>query len=235
MKTTILEGDVILVNKLSYMIRSPRTIPFTTISIPYFEFGGFGTLERGDVVVFDPPITTTAAQQRYVKRCVAIAGDTVQLYDGRFLVNGIELPPSPYDPLFDMLDGDTSVGRRIPVSNLRAHPIFRTQQPIMLPHEGYEISIDSSNITQWESLIQAEGVSVEFRNSIVFLAGLPATRYTFRHDYFLALGDNSGDSYDSRFFGPVPYDNLIGQAWFIYWSRSPEGEMRWGRMGMCVD
>lgn len=234
MKSTILEGDVILVNKLPYVIRSPRTIPFTNIPIPHVEFAGLGELERGDVIVFDSPIRATEGQ-RYIKRCVAIAGDTVQFYDGRCWVNGSELPPNPHDPLFDLAEGDTAIGRRTPVDSLRINRLFRWQQPIVLPYEGYEITVDSTNIAQWEGLIQAEGISVEFRNSILFLGGLPATRYTFRRNYFLALGDNSGDSYDSRFFGPVPYDNLIGQAWFIYWSRNPEGGMRWDRIGMCVE
>ncbi|MEP7220705.1 MAG: S26 family signal peptidase, partial [Bacteroidota bacterium] len=65
---------------------------------------------------------------------------------------------------------------------------------------------------------------------IVFIGGLPATRYTFKRDYFLALGDNSLISKDSRYFGFVPYDNLIGRAWMIYWSRDPDGGVRWGRI-----
>lgn len=233
MKSTILEGDAVVVNKLPYAIRSPQTIPFTNISIPHFQLGGFGELERGDVVMFDPP--TAAAEQPYLKRCVAVAGDTVLFRDGRCCVNGTELPPSPHDPLLATVMDSDSPPRRTPIDSLRAHPLFRAQQSVVLPYEGYDVPLDSSNIQQWKQLIQAEGVSVEFRNSIVFLGGLPATRYTFRHNYFLALGDNSGDSFDSRFFGPVPYDNLVGQAWFIYWSRSPEGGMRWERIGECVE
>lgn len=235
MKSTILEGDAVLVNKLPYVVRSPRTIPFTNISIPHFELDGFGELERGDVVMFAPPAGVADAEQHYLKRCVAVAGDTVQFRDGRCWVNGAELPPSPHDPLLETeMDGESSIPRRAPIDSLRAHPFFRAWQPVVLPYEGYDVAVDSTNIAQWKSLIQSEGVSVEFRNSILFLGGLPATRYTFRRNYFLALGDNSANSYDSRFFGPVAYDNLVGQAWFIYWSQDSEGEMRWSRIGGCV-
>ncbi|MCC7439675.1 MAG: signal peptidase I [Armatimonadetes bacterium] len=236
MKSTILEGDAVVVNKLPYAIRSPQTIPFTNISIPHFQLGGFGELERGDVVVFDPPGAMAAAGERYVKRCVAVAGDTVQLRGGRVWVNGSEVPPNPNDPLQNPAAADTLSARRAPVDSARANRYFGSQQQAMiLPYEGYEITLDSANIAQWKSLIQSEGVSVEFRNSIVFLGGLPATRYTFRRNYFMALGDNSVNSFDSRFFGPIPYDHLVGQAWFIYWSGNENGEIRWSRIGSCVE
>ncbi|MCE7934671.1 MAG: signal peptidase I [Chlorobi bacterium CHB2] len=231
MNATLLEGDAILVGKLPYVIRSPQTIPFTTISIPHFQIAGLGQLERGEVVVFDSP---GATPERYVKRCVAIAGDTVQFRDGRFFINGEELPPNPNDPLIPLAESPATA-RRAPVDSGRIHPLFRLRQPIVLPREGDEITVDSISIAQWGGVIQSEGVSVEFRNNIPFLGGLPATRYAFRHSYFLAFGDNSGNSRDSRMFGPVRYDNLVGQAWFIYWSRDAEGEVRWGRIGSCVE
>jgi signal peptidase I len=89
-------------------------------------------------------------------------------------------------------------------------------------------------VAYWRNLIEGEGVSVEYRNRIVLLGGLPATHYTFKRDYFLALGDNSGNSYDSRIFGFIPYNNLIGEAAIIYWSREPDGGIRWGRIGKIV-
>ena len=93
MRPTIVDGDVVLVNKLPYMLRSPRTIPFTSVPIPFLELPGLGTLRRGDVVLFDNPEPGRA--ETLVKRCVAVAGDTVQFVDGRIRVNGVELAASP--------------------------------------------------------------------------------------------------------------------------------------------
>ena len=75
---------------------------------------------------------------------------------------------------------------------------------------------------------------MEYRNRIVVLGGLPATQYTFQRDYFFAMGDNSANSFDSRIFGFVPYDNLIGQPIMIYWSRDTDTGVRWERIGKIV-
>lgn len=229
MRPTILEGDVLLVNKLPYTIRSLRFIPFTHYPLPYVEFPGFGRLERGDVVVFDfpgPHDPTASESEHYVKRCVAVRGDSVQLIDGLVYVNSREVPRAPGDAGLE--------GHRVPIGQARAFELLRYRGRIVVPYRGYRVPLDSSSAARWRSLIEGEGVSVAYRNRIVFLGGLPATGYTFRHDYFFALGDNSGDSYDSRFFGFVPYDNLIGQALIIYWSRELDGKIRWNRIGRCI-
>jgi signal peptidase I len=232
MRPTIIEGDVLLVSKLPYTIRSLRTIPFTDIPIPYLELPGLGELERGDVVVFDYPTPSELEpdeETQFVKRTVAIAGDTIHLVEGRIRVNGHEEMPV-YDP------EEPRRKRRSPVDRSKVIPILRTGEPVVVPFEGYEIAIDSMSIELWRPWIASEGVSIEFRNRIVFLDGLPATFYTFRRNYFFALGDNSPVSRDSRYFGFIPYERLVGQAWLIYWSRDPDtGDIRWSRIGTGVE
>jgi signal peptidase I len=231
MTPTIIEGDVLLVNKLPYRIRSLRYLPFTNIPIPSLEFEGLGELERGDIVVFKLPeyIRPEASQQgEYVKRCVALAGDTISLVEGRIRVNGIEVPPATIEP--DSAD----YHRRSPINRNRAFELLRPGGRVMVPYRGYTIPMDSISAHRWRSLVESEGVSVEYRNRIVFLGGLPATQYTFQRDYFFAMGDNSSNSFDSRIFGFVPYANLIGQPLLIYWSRDPDTGVRWERIGAIV-
>ncbi|MEO5929664.1 MAG: signal peptidase I [Candidatus Kapaibacterium sp.] len=226
MRPVILEGDVILVSKLPYRIRSLRYLPFTQTPLPYLELPGLGHLERGDVVVFDYPFPSEinpGEGTQYVKRAMATAGDTVQLVEGRIRVNGVEVP-SRWG-----IEEDGR-NRRAPVIPEQASRLFRDGDPVITPFKGYEIQIDSVIAERWRFVMEGEGYSVGFRNHIVFIGGLPATRYTFKRDYFLALGDNSLISKDSRYFGFVPYDNLIGQAWMIYWSRDPDDGVRWGRI-----
>lgn len=232
MRPTILEGDVILVSKLPYTIRSIQYIPFTRIAIPYLELPGLGTLEHGDIVVFEYPAFAgglePGEESQFVKRTAAIKGDTIQLLNGRIRVNGDEVP--------GVLDeGDDEPPRRSPIRNSRAAAILQGEERLIVPYAGYELLLDSARAENWRPLIESEGVRVEYRNRIVFLDGLPSLSYTFRRDYFFALGDNSGASRDSRFFGFIPYENLIGQAWLIYWSRDPDtGDIRWDRLGRLV-
>jgi len=231
MRPTILEGDVLLVNKLPYTIRSIEHFPFTRMPIPHVEIPGFGRLERGDIVVFAYPSyaggTMEDDERQFVKRCAAIMGDTIQLLDGRIRVNGREVPGVPDE-------GDDELRRRTPVRNNRVTPLLRSEEPVIVPYAGYELQLDSATAANWRSLIESEGTRVEYRNRIVFLNGIPALNYTFHRDYFFALGDNSGISRDSRFFGFIPFENLIGQAWMIYWSREPDGKIRWDRIGTII-
>lgn len=230
MKPTILEGDVILVEKLSYTIRSLPYLPFTRIPIPHFSLPGIGELERGDIVVFTLPRAAAIRQQEeFVKRTIGIRGDTIQLIGGRVRVNGREVPP---------LGSDTAGpgrGRRAAISSDNAYELLRYGGSVVLPYAGYTIALDSVAAARWRWLLEEEGVSLSYENRIVFLNGRPATYYTFRKDYFFALGDNSADSYDSRYFGFIPYDNLIGRASIVYWSRIPGGNVRWDRIGTSVE
>ena len=160
MRSTILEGDVILVNKLPYTIRSLRYSPFTQIRLPYLETPGLGTLERGDVVVFDfpSPPGVISPEGQFVKRCVAVAGDTIRLIDGRIRVNGIEVPPAPGtagDPV--------TPGRRVPIVRGRAYDLIRRGNEIVVPYEGYTIEIDSVSAERWRSVI--EGVQPAATNA----------------------------------------------------------------------
>lgn len=226
MEPTVLPGDVMLVNKLPYVIRSLRYIPFTRIRIPFLEFDGIGSLERGDVVVFDDPSVprSSGTLEQYVKRCVAIPGDTVQLIDGRIRVNGVEVPPP-----------GSRQSRRAPFDTGRAWRPLRNGAPVVVPYQGMVIPMDSISQYRWRPFIEFEGVSVEYRNRIVFLGGLPAVEYIVRRDYFFALGDNSSNSRDSRVFGVIPREHLIGRAWRIYWSRDRDGNVRWDRIGHGVE
>lgn len=101
MHGTLWEGDYVLVNKIAYGTR----LPYTPLSInknyvdwlhlPYIRLPGYSTIKRNDVLVFNYPPEYDSLpidlKQEYVKRCVAIAGDTLRIYNGQVLVNGKEL------------------------------------------------------------------------------------------------------------------------------------------------
>jgi signal peptidase I len=80
MEKTILVGDFLFVNKFIYGSSSPRNIPFTNVALPFFTLPALTEPEKGDIVVFEYPGDRDELFAReisnYVKRCVAVPGDT---------------------------------------------------------------------------------------------------------------------------------------------------------------
>ncbi len=89
MEKTLLVGDFLLVNKLAYGASTPSRVPFTGTEIPSFHIPGYDSPERGDIVVFEYPLDRSLD---YVKRCVAVAGDTVEMRDKVLYINGSPQP-----------------------------------------------------------------------------------------------------------------------------------------------
>ena len=85
MKDTLLVGDFLLVNKFIYGAQTPGRIPFTEIKLPSYRFPALREPHRGDIIVFKYPLDETLD---YIKRCVAVAGDTIEFRDWHVFVNG---------------------------------------------------------------------------------------------------------------------------------------------------
>ena len=143
MKPTLQEGDKIMVNKLLY---GPN-IPFTHYRIP-----GLREPQRGDIVVFKYP---EDRKKDFIKRLIAVGGETVEVSDGSILINNERLT--------------------VPPELLKIYYYNRG-------HYG------------------VDGNAVKVPENCYFV-----------------LGDNSDSSRDSRYWGFVPKDDIIGRAMFIWW------------------
>ena len=84
MESTLLIGDFLLVNKLAYGGISPHRLPFIDFELPHFRLPGYDTPKKGDIIVFEYPFDRS---QDFVKRCVAVAGDTVEMRDKVIYIN----------------------------------------------------------------------------------------------------------------------------------------------------
>lgn len=222
MKNTLEAGDFILVNKFVYGIRSPRTIPLSGIRLPHVKLlPGYAHPDRGDVVVFEYPGANDVLEHpevvNYVKRCIGLPGDTLQIIAKRVYINGAPVNPPP-TALFDSFTRDrTESERGIFPKGLPYNKDF--WGPLVVPFKGMEIEITLDNLDQWRLFIEREGHSLRFTtDGSIEIDGKVQTLYTVGQDYYFVLGDNRDQSDDSRYWGFVPASNIIGEAILVYWS-----------------
>lgn len=118
-----------------------------------------------------------------------------------------------------------------------AHFSLDNYGPLTVPEAGATVRLDDAAVAAYRSAIERfEGHAVERVAGGYLLDGVPAETYTFSKDYFFVLGDNRDDSADSRTWGFVPRDHLIGKAVLVYYSWDVEaGAPRWGRFARGVE
>lgn len=96
MENEVMTGDFLFVNKFKYGPTTPQIIPILNIPLPYYKFPGFWEPEKGDVIVFvypgDRDELESAEFQYYLKRCIATAGDVLEIKDKVVYVNGKKYP-----------------------------------------------------------------------------------------------------------------------------------------------
>ena len=271
-------------------------------------------------------------RENYIKRCVAVAGDELQIVDGQLMINGsnseafedmqynyiVNLPqplsdgilehwkenfgitPSQYahlkgslrlpvaltkenydkfkgiygDNLAEDIGGEnvlksrkdtgyyhsmssqvegfafeygmnpgTQVVKYFPI--FPNHPKFNWTEdnfgPLKIPAAGWTVELTAETWILYERCIKVhEGHETQRRDGKFFIDGQEVTSYTFEMDYYWMMGDNRHQSADSRFWGFVPEDHVVGKGVFIWMSKDPEegwfqGGIRWNRLFSVID
>ena len=317
MEKSMLIGDFLFVSKLAYGPRVPmtpvavplvhHTIPGTkkksyseVIKVPYYRMKGLGDIKRNDCVVFNWPAEKlnrpVDKKENYVKRCVGIAGDKIEIVNGQLMGNdepqaeqegmkkqftynvktkGSGLNPKLLYKKFDITEGSRG-------SNMNEYNLFLTDEaleglnefknvksitqnidttynspqyyfpnnnyhlwnidnygPILIPKKGSSIDLTMENIDLYKDIIDIyEENTLKISENNIYINDSLASSYKFKMNYYWMMGDNRHNSADSRMWGFLPENHIVGKALFVWmsWDKNGKGlnKIRWDRLFSSV-
>lgn len=247
MEDEIMTGDFLLVNKFVFGGTTPRTIPFTNVRIPWFKLLMWWPVERGEVIVFVFPGQRDEVEAPefayYLKRAMALSGDTLTIVNRVVYVNGKPVP-LPRNVKFN-----SNLIQPRGFANPRIFPKggpFNEDNygPIVVPRRGVVIPLTAENFDQWNTFIAREGHVVERLNGKIYIDGRETSKYVAQRNYVFGMGDNRDNSLDSRFWGFIPQESIVGKPIIVYWSWDPDfpllnvidklSSIRWNHIGTLV-
>ena len=234
MEPGLIAGDYVLVNKLIPGARlfnvfaSLRGEQVQIVRLP-----GLREIRRNDVVVFNYPYPNDSDKigmhmmKYYIKRCLGLPGDSLSIVNGYYRVNGIFEPVGNIEgqELFSVQSNkmlkDAGLYWSFPKDSLISWNV-KNFGPLYLPRKGDVIDMNRENISIYRKLIEWEtGQKLDPR----------IVSYTFQKNYYFVAGDRIEASQDSRYWGLLPEEFIVGKATFIWRSMNPQTRgVRWDRI-----
>jgi signal peptidase I len=285
------------------------------VQLPTYRLPGFTHVKRNDVVVFNVPGIAennypnmnsstwidypVDLKTNYIKRCVAVPGDVLEIKDRQLFINGEAQPNPPEEQLSYLVTSKDEINERnlekldidpddfsfqgrpetnkvvyqmfltkAKVDELKALPYitsvsedYRTHEgpdarifpgtkytpwngdnygPLTIPREGMKIIINDSTLYTYGRTIKDYDLNkdVKIEGDKLMIDGKEVVEYTFKQNYYFMMGDNRHNSLDSRYWGFVPEDHIVGKGFFIWLSINKHGsflnKIRWNRFFKLV-
>lgn len=204
-----------------------------------YRLPGFKKIQRNDILVFNFPHPNTWDKiemhilKYYIKRCVGLPGDTLSIRNGFFHVNGVSTPlgnREAQERIAETEKFQDGIFHSFPYDNIIGWNI-KEFGPLHIPAKGDSIRMNRTNFVLYKKLIEWEQRSkMEYRDSTIWMDGKPIDGYRFLKNYYFMAGDNGMNSQDSRYWGMLPEEYIVGKPWFIWKSVDPyTGRFRWER------
>lgn len=331
MENSLLVGDFLFVSKFHYGTRTtttPLQVPLThqkiwfteipsytdLVKLPQYRLPGITKVKRSDVVVFNVPPRElnefkdypVDLKTNYIKRCVGIPGDTLQVIDRQVHINGKPLENPPLMQYSYVVVAEDEINERIlkkykiydfeivgRPGNGVVYQMFLTEElaaelkklnfikdvriatyngsegfstrteknvesnifpdskvfpwngdffgPLVIPAEGMTIPINEKTLATYGSTIKEydHNDDVRIDNGKLYIDNKEVAEYTFKQNYYFMMGDNRHNSLDSRYWGFVPEDHIVGKAFFIWLSIDKNADfinkIRWNRFFKLIE
>ncbi len=303
MEKSLMTGDYMFINKLSYgprLLKTVFSIPFINqryysdiVTLPYVRLFGTPDVERNDVVVFNYPLEDEHPVDHrtyFVKRCMALPGDSFKIVDGLVYVNNKlidneenlqfnyhfksdKVIDSTFTSRYNLIEGgkisdnndysftltkslfDTLKSKTYITEIEKNHEkigmwdefVFPFNEhykwnvdnygALKIPAKGDTVKLDTLNLCIFERIISAyEGNTLEIKGDSIIINGEYRTTYVIKQNYYFMMGDNRHNSQDSRHWGFVPEDHIIGKATRIVFSNDKlyRTGIRWNRIFQSI-
>ena len=243
MQPTLLPGDNILVNKT---IMGARIFDIWEAAeekdVEIHRLPGLGKVKRNDVLVFHFPYPHSNDSlsmhllKYYVKRCIALPGDTMGIKQGYYYVKGINEPIGNVEAQerIALLDKDDVRGIVMDTYPWDKYINWTIQDfgPLHVPAKGQTVMMDSTAVKLYRKLIEWEQKKPLTREgNRVYLGDSLIREYRFQENYYFMGGDNMENSKDSRYWGLLPEPYIVGVGTRIWKSVDiSSGKIRWDRV-----